>query len=104
MADYRVVPGTLSVAPVKPSYTSDEEVELGIRCSLQRRNGVGALLTWSSDYKVYDHEGKLLAQDSREHTQAPWTEIDTAVDDFTIKLGKFIPGMLVGEVVPSAHG
>ena len=104
MAEYRVVPGSFSVMPTKDSFTEGEDVELQIKCKVQRRNGAGAWLAWSSDYKVYDKKGELLASDSREHSMAPWTDIDTAEDDFPIPIGNFTAGLLEGEVVVSAHG
>lgn len=104
MAQYRVVPGSFSVTPTKGSYKQGEEVALRIVCQLQRKNGMGAWYSWSSDYKVYDKNNKLLVQDSREHFTSPTTDIDTANDDFTIPLGTFTSGLLEGYVIASAHG
>lgn len=103
-ADYRVVPGSFEVIPTKPSFTQDEDVKLQIKCLVQRRNGVSAMLAWTSVYEVYDNKGNLLAEDSHEHAMAPWTDIDTGDDDFIINLGRFTPGALLGDVRVSAHG
>ena len=104
MAQYRVVPGSFSVTPVKSSYASGEDVALKIKCQLQRKDGVGALITWSSQYKIYDKKNTLLATETRSHSMAPWTDIDTATDDFTKKIGTFTPGLLEGYVVATAFG
>lgn len=104
MAEYRVVPGSFSVDTVKPSYASGEDVELSIKCKLQRKNGVGSILAWSSNYKVYKKDNSLLASDSRSHSMAPWTDIDEAIDDFTINVGAYSPGLLEGYVVVDGSG
>jgi len=104
MALYRVVPGSFSVTPIKASFASGEDVELKIKCQVQRKNGVGSWLTWSSDYKVYKKDGSLLASDSRSHSMAPLTDIDTANDDFPIKIGAYSPGLLEGYVVVTGSG
>lgn len=104
MATYRIVPGSFSVAPVKSSYASGEDVELRIKAQLQRKNGIGALISWTSKYQIYDKKNTLLATETRSHSMAPWTDIDTATDDFTKKIGTFTPGLLEGYVVPTAFG
>ena len=104
MAGYRVVKGSFSITPTKPTFEVGEDITLNIKCTLERKNGGGAVLAWSSDYKVYSKDSKLLAQDSREHLTAPWTDIDTGKDDFFINLGAFSPGRLDGYVTVDAHG
>lgn len=104
MAEYRVVPGTFSVTPVKTSYASGEDVELRIKCQLQRRDGLGVGFHWASDYKIYDKVGTLLASDSRSHIVILAEDLMTVDDDFTISLGAFSAGTLEGYVVASAHG
>lgn len=104
MAQYRVVPGSFSVSPEKLSYASGEEVKLRIKCQLQRKNGLGALLAWSSNYKVYKKDNSLLASDSRSHSMAPFTDLDTANDDFPINIGAYSPGLLEGYVVVDGSG
>ena len=104
MATYRVVPGSLSVNPTKSSFASGEDVLVSIKCQLQRKDGVGALLAWSSQYKIYKKSGELLKTVTRSHSMAPWTDIDTANDDFTENIGSYTPGLLEGEVVASAFG
>lgn len=104
MALYRVVPGSFSVVPVKSSYASGEDVELKVKCQFQRKDGVGALINWSSQYKFYDKNNNLLATETRLHSMAPWTDIDTATDEFSKKIGTFTPGTLLGYVVATAFG
>jgi len=104
MTEYRVVPGSFSVEPTKSAFAADEDVGLRIRCTVQRRNGVSAWLAWTSVYRVYNRGGELLAEVSREHSAAPWTDIDTAEEDFIMKLGTFTPGTLAVTVKVSAHG
>ena len=104
MAEYRVIPGSFSVSPVKPSYASGENVGLKIKCQVQRKNGVGSMLAWSSTYKVYKKDNSLLASDSRSHSMSPWTDIDTGNDDFTINIGAYNPGLLEGYVVVEGSG
>jgi len=103
-AMFRVEPGTLIVTPAKSSFTTEEDVILKVKCTVQRKNGAGAWLTWNSDYKVSKSTGQELESVSRSHSMAPWTEIDTANDDFEINLGKFSEGTLAGNVAVSAHG
>ena len=104
MAMYRAIPGTLSVQPTKASFSSDEPVKLRIRCEVERKNGTGSWLTWVTDYLVYKKSGELIKSISRQHSIAPWTELDKAVDDFEEDIGVFTPGILDGTVVVSAHG
>jgi hypothetical protein len=103
-AAFRVEPGTLNVTPKKSSFTTEEDVILQVQCTVQRRDGVGSWLTWQTDYKFYSDTGSLLKTISRSHSMAPWTEIDTAEDDFEANLGKFSEGTLSGSVAVSAHG
>jgi hypothetical protein len=103
-AAYRVEPSTFIVTPKKSSFSTEEDVILQVQCTVQRKNGVGAWLTWQSDYKAYKTGGQVLASSSRSHSMAPWTEIDTAEDDFELNLGKFTEGTLSGYVTVSAHG
>jgi len=103
-AMFRVAPGTFIVTPAKSSFTEEEDVILKVKCTVQRKNGAGAWLTWNSDYKVSKNAGEELASVSRPHSMAPWTPIDTANDDFEINLGKFSEGTLAGNVVVSGHG
>jgi len=103
-ATFRVEPGTFKVTPKKSSFTEDEDVILKVECTVQRKNGAGAWLTWQTDYKAYDEDGGELASVSRSHSMAPWTEIDTAADDFELNLGQFSEGTLAGSVTVSGHG
>jgi hypothetical protein len=103
-AAFRVEPGTFVVTPAKSSFTTEEDVILSVQCTVQRKNGAGSWLTWQTDYKVYGPTGQVLKTISRSHSMAPWTEIDTAADDFEVNLGKFSEGILSGSVAVSAHG
>jgi len=103
-AMFRVEPGTLVVTPAKSSFTTEEDVILNVQCRVQRKNGIGAVLVWQSDYKVYKANGQQIESVSRSHSMAPWTAIDTAEDDFQINLGRFSEGALSGNVAVSAHG
>jgi len=104
MALYRVVPWTLSVAPSKSSYTTEEDVYLNIRCTLERKDGLGSWFEWYSDYSLFDSNDKIVKQASMKHSIAPWTSPDTASDDFSWKIGKFPAGTFNGILVVSAHG
>jgi len=104
MAEFRVVPGSLLVTPSKTSFASGEDVELRVKCQVQRKNGLGALVTWQSEYKFYDKNNTLLASQTMVHTMAPWTDIDTENVEFTKKIGTFSPGLLEGYVAISASG
>ena len=104
MATYRVVPGSLSVTPTKQSYGAGENVEIRIRCQLERKNGLGSFFAWSSHYKISKTSGELLKTVNKSHSEAPWTDIDTATDDFTENIGPFSEGVLNGVVVVSASG
>ena len=104
MALYRVVPGTLQVSPQKSSYTTEEDIILTVKCTLERKNGVGSWFNWYSDYYLYDSNNKLLKQESRAHSCAPWTSPDQAIDSFSWNIGKRSAGTVNEAVVVSAHG
>ena len=103
-ATYRVVPGTFSVTPVKSSYTTDEEVELRIKCTMERKDGAGALFAWSGDFYIYDANDKLLAQETDTFWTTSMLLINQGIADFTKKIGRFSAGTLTGYVVAKAHG
>jgi len=105
MATYRVVPGTFSVAPVKSSYTTDEEVELRIKYQVQRRDGLGAALQWMHAWFVYDKAGRTVAYDWTGAWTSPTTEVDTYDYDQIVRIGKVTtPGTFSGDVVIYAKG
>ena len=104
MALFRVVPGSFSVIPSKASFASGEQVDLKVKCTVERKNGLGAWATWTSTYKVYKKDGSLLATSTRQHNIAPWTDIDSAADDFTVPVGAFSPGLLEGYVTVAGSG
>lgn len=102
MATYRVVPGTLSVEPVKSSYTTDEDVELRIRCRIQRKSRV--IGDWKTEYHLYDSGGFIDKKEIMQHKGLP-EEIDTEDDDFTWNIGRFsTPGIFNGYIVVKARG
>jgi len=103
MAEYRVVPGSFSVAPVKTSYAQDEPVKLRIKATVERKNGVGAWLSWTTTYVIYKKDNTVLKTVSRQHSMAPWTTIDQAIDDFEEEIGTYTQGILEGYVVVKAH-
>ena len=104
MAEYRVVPGTFSVATTKTSYSEGEPVALHIKCTAERRNGLGSWGTWLTDYEIRKKDNSVLKSVSRQHSIAPWTDIDQAIDDFEEDIGTFSAGLLEGYVIVKAHG
>ncbi len=105
MAKYRLVPGTLSVAPTKPEFSTDEDVSINVKCTVERDSVVGAGASWRTDFKVYNSSGSLIKSASSEHWfPNPFQEIDSQSDDYNIKLGKMSAGQFSGEVVVSGHG
>lgn len=104
MAEYRVVPGSFSVSPSKPTYAVGEAVVLHIKCTAERRNGFGAWGSWSTVYEVRKKDNTLLKSIERQHSVAPWTEVDQAIDDFEENIGAFTAGTLEGSVIVNAHG
>ena len=104
MALYRAVPGTLQVSPGKSSYTTEEDVILNVRCTVERKDGIGSWGTWYSDYYLYNSSNNLLKQASQTHSIAPWTSPDSAIDNFAWNIGKLAAGTFSGTIVVSAHG
>lgn len=104
MAMYRVVPGSVNIHPSKSQYTTEEPVELHVKAELERKDGFGAWLTWQSRYIIWDDSGHIIEEEMRTHSCAPWTSLDSAVDDFVWNVGKFNPGTYNWTVVISASG
>ena len=104
MAEYRVVPGSLSVTPTKSTYALAEPVVLHIICTCERRNGLGSWGSWSTEYEIRKKDDTVLKTVERQHSIAPWTELDQAIDDFEEDIGTFTQGILEGNVIVKAHG
>ena len=94
----------VTVEPVKETYAVGEYAYLHIVGEATMRNAVGAAFTWHTKYEVYDEANKFLAHDTRYHSVAPWTEVDTARDDFNIHVGRQVEGGLRGTVKMTAGG
>lgn len=104
MGQYRVVQGSLKVATTEQSYTPDEDVMLHIECTVERKDGLGAVFVWEVVYQIFDKGWKLIKEFTRAKSMAPWQDIDTAVEDFDVSIGRYSPGLLEGYVVVSARG
>ena len=45
-------------------------------------------VVWYTGWVAYDEQGNKLGADTRSHSIAPWTKVDTATDEFILSCGK----------------
>jgi len=50
-------------------------------------DGIPASGFWETLWEAFDEAGKRIGYDSRKHSIAPWTKVDTGFDNFTLGCG-----------------
>jgi len=94
VSEFRLKPGTRVVAdPTKSSFTTDEDVKMYVRATIQARELTPPFGTWLSRTRVYSG-GKQIGTDKQIHSYSGAD--DEVVINSLINCGKFSAGTLSG--------